>query len=171
MNSLSAAGQAQKGAKRQDLYISSQGGRFDIAPYEQFISDWPSPGPYLGLRLPLGAGLDMGAAFGCCLQHGCCVGLGLGSALLALCLCGKQCGTFVSRPKIDRASETVNWVINYCSKLDGDMAGRPLEMPSGPFQHAEVTFDAFLTPQRKWQFKKRKKCMSLAGTLPRAPFL
>ena len=85
----------------------------------------------------------------------------------------RQCGTFVSRPEIDRASETVNWVINYCSKLDGDLAGRPLEMPSGPFQYTEVTFDEpdLPTPQRKWQFKKRKKRMSLAGTLPRAPFL
>ena len=43
MSSLSAAGQAQKGAKSPDLYISSKAGRFDIAPYEQFISGRPSP--------------------------------------------------------------------------------------------------------------------------------
>ena len=77
----------------------------------------------------------------------------------------RQCGTFVSRPEIDRASETVNWVINYCSKLDGDMAGKPLEMPSGPFQYTADPFDEpdLPTPQRKWQFKKRKKFISLAG--------
>ena len=36
-SSLSAAGQAQR-AKWPDPYISSQAGRFDIAPYKQFIS-------------------------------------------------------------------------------------------------------------------------------------
>ena len=35
MNSLSAAGQAQKGTKRPDLYISSLDCHFYIAPYEQ----------------------------------------------------------------------------------------------------------------------------------------
>ena len=43
MNNLSAAGQAQKGAKWPDLYILSLGGHVCIAPYEQFISGWPSP--------------------------------------------------------------------------------------------------------------------------------
>ena len=43
MNSLSVAGQAQKGAKLADLYILSLDGNFYIAPYEQFISGWPSP--------------------------------------------------------------------------------------------------------------------------------
>ena len=36
MSSLSAAGQAQKGARSPKFYISSQAGRFDIAPHEQF---------------------------------------------------------------------------------------------------------------------------------------
>ena len=42
MNSLSAAGQAQKRAKWADFHILSLGGHFNIAPYEQFISGLPS---------------------------------------------------------------------------------------------------------------------------------
>ena len=38
MKKSSAAGQAQKAAKRPDLYILSLAFHFCIAPYEQFIS-------------------------------------------------------------------------------------------------------------------------------------
>ena len=38
MKKSSAAGQAQKAAKRPDLYILSLAFHFYIAPYEQFIS-------------------------------------------------------------------------------------------------------------------------------------
>ena len=41
LNNLSAAGQAQKGVECPDLYIFSLG-HLCIAPYEQFISGWPS---------------------------------------------------------------------------------------------------------------------------------